>query len=171
MSLKLQDYHSYRSLIPNHSKITDSILKKTSNTNARTPTLEHRYAHKLDEPNTALDLYRDSLSNHFVNDLNVLKNMARLHDVLGTTVEGEGGSEGGEENSSESVRLYRNILRLDPTSVEAMSCLGTNDFFFFFVAVFSIFCVICSHKTLSKTHNRYELFLHRQTRSRDTFLS
>ena len=57
--------------------------------------------------------------------------LARLHDVLGTTVEGEGGSEGGEENSSESVRLYRNILRLDPTSVEAMSCLGTNDFFFF----------------------------------------
>jgi len=41
------------------------------------------YAHKLDEPNTALDLYRDALSNRFVNDLNILKNMARLHDILG----------------------------------------------------------------------------------------
>ena len=39
------------------------------------------YAHKLDEPNTALDLFRDALSNNFANDLNILRNMARLHDV------------------------------------------------------------------------------------------
>ena len=84
------------------------------------------YAHKLDEPNTALDLYRNSLSNHFANDLNILINMARLHDVLGTTVDGDEEEIEGKDNPLESVRLYRNILRLDPTSVEAMSCLGTS---------------------------------------------
>lgn len=98
--------------------------------------LSKTYAYKMDQPNTALGVLRDALILHPC-DVDLMTNAARIHALLNTTVDAETDAEDSVASASssrkskelESARLYRQVLRQDPTSVEAMSCLASHYFY------------------------------------------
>eukprot|EP00940_MAST-03C_sp_MAST-3C-sp2_P001179 g1179.t1 len=100
-------------------------------------------AYKQDQPNSALKVLREALRVH-PDDVDLLCNAARIHAIMNTTSasaatrEGEHSksvdvlsksSIGDADERYESIRLYRQVLRQDPTSVEAISCLASHYFY------------------------------------------
>jgi tetratricopeptide repeat protein 8 len=69
---------------------------------------------KLDQPLTALEVFEAS-SNKNKMDINLLVAMARLFDQL--------------NDEAKSVALYRRVLSVDSSSVEAIACLASHHFF------------------------------------------
>eukprot|EP01138_Halocafeteria_seosinensis_P000719 gb/GECG01000736.1/.p1 GENE.gb/GECG01000736.1/~~gb/GECG01000736.1/.p1 ORF type:complete len:522 (+),score=58.36 gb/GECG01000736.1/:1-1566(+) len=69
---------------------------------------------KLDQPNSALDLYQKG-AEMFPGDPNMLLGTARVHDMLGDTV-----------SSSD---IYKKVIKLDASNVEAIASLAANHFY------------------------------------------
>jgi tetratricopeptide repeat protein 8 len=69
---------------------------------------------RLDQPNTALDRY-ERAQDTFPGDVHLLLATARVHDMLNA--------------SDKSVELYKEILALDASNVEAVACLASNYFY------------------------------------------
>lgn len=86
------------------------------------------YTQKLDQPNTALEVLRTARDGPCRNDPRILINMARIHDTLQTPSNVEDKKSGGR-NEGLGVDMYRQVLRVDPTSVEAISCLAAHYFY------------------------------------------
>ncbi|KAK2964954.1 putative trp protein for ciliary function [Blattamonas nauphoetae] len=69
---------------------------------------------RLDDPRAALDAYSGG-TEVCRGNVHLLCAMARVHDMMDETKEAE--------------RLYREVLRLDASNVEALACLGTYYFY------------------------------------------
>ncbi|KAL0232927.1 hypothetical protein GEMRC1_011674 [Eukaryota sp. GEM-RC1] len=69
---------------------------------------------KLDVPNTALNLL-NSFSQRYSKSVPCLIQIARIHDQL--------------NNLDKSTPIYRNILKIDPSNIEATACLAVGSFY------------------------------------------
>jgi tetratricopeptide repeat protein 8 len=69
---------------------------------------------KLDQPNTALDVYR-AYSERHPGDLHSLLGIARIYDQL--------------NDMTQCVAIYKQVLSFDSSNVEAISCLASNFFY------------------------------------------
>lgn len=69
---------------------------------------------KLDQPNTALDIYRGYSERH-PGDLHSLLGIARIYDQL--------------NDMTQCVAIYKQVLSFDSSNVEAISCLASNFFY------------------------------------------
>lgn len=69
---------------------------------------------RLDQPNTALDRY-ERARDKFPGDVHLLIGSARVHDML--------------NDVEKSVEIYKDVLALDASNVEAIACLASNFFY------------------------------------------
>ncbi|GMF64486.1 unnamed protein product [Phytophthora lilii] len=69
---------------------------------------------RLDQPNTALDRYEKGKTK-FPGDVQLLVSIARVHDML--------------NDVEKSVSVYKEVLQLDASNVEAIACLASNYFY------------------------------------------
>lgn len=68
---------------------------------------------KLDQPNTALDIYNKGVDKF--NDMSLLVGIARVHDQL--------------NQWDKSIGFYKRVLQYEPTHVEAVACLASHYFY------------------------------------------
>jgi len=69
---------------------------------------------RLDQPNTALDLYTKA-SENFVGDTSLILGTARVYDALNDLTKG--------------VSFYKKVLHFDASNAEAMACLASHHFY------------------------------------------
>ena len=69
---------------------------------------------KLDQPLTAIDVYKRGLDT-FPNEATLLTGMARIYDNLNDSVN--------------MVKYYKDVVQVDNTHVEAISCIATHHFY------------------------------------------
>jgi tetratricopeptide repeat protein 8 len=69
---------------------------------------------KLDQPLRALEYYTKGLDK-FPKDKSLLTGMARIHEAL--------------NDNEQSINYYKNVLKTDNTSVEAIACIATHHFY------------------------------------------
>lgn len=69
---------------------------------------------RLDQPNTVLERY-EKARDRFPGDTQLLVATARVHDML--------------NNMDKSVAVYKDVLQLDASNIEAVACLASNYFY------------------------------------------
>ena len=70
---------------------------------------------RMDQPNTALSVYERAHNKFNYGDTHILLSQARVHDML--------------NNTTDSMRLYKQVLLNDSANVEAIACLAAFHFY------------------------------------------